>query len=279
MTQLNQLPLLRTDINLAVFCQAGVYKIICLQNNKIYVGESNNCLDRIGKHFTTLKNQTHHCLSLQKDFNTYGFLNFEAFVVYSGSKLIKTSTRKKIEKKLIQSLPKQSRYNFDVRNSQKPFYGSYCYKNKTFNTIKELRLYIKQTEKKIYSESHFRRLFISPFGKYKDQIKLIEKRSQSDIFLINGQKYNGWKTVVKAGLAKNQRQVFFRLKSSKWPNYVYYLKTKKRQGFTTTTYQVDNKLYHGAEEVVKARLAEDIHQVYYRVRSSSNLWIRWKKIN
>lgn len=279
MTQLNKLPLLRTDINLAVFCQAGVYKIICLQNKKIYVGESNNCLNRIGKHFTELKNQTHHCLDLQKDFNQYGFLNFQAFIIYSGPKFVKTLTRKKVEKKLIQSLPKHLRYNFNVQNSQKPFYGSYSYKNKIFNTIKELRFYIEQNEKKCYSESHFRRLFISPFGKYKDQVKLIEKKSQTDIFLINGQKYHGWRAVVKAGLAKNQRQVFFRLRSSKWSNYKYHLKTKKRQGFTKTTYKINNELYSGAEEVVKAGLAEDIHQVYYRVRSSSNLWIMWEKID
>lgn len=268
--KLSDLPLLRTDINLAAFCQPGIYKIVCLKNQKVYIGQTNNCLNRIGKHFTDLNNKSHHCLSLQKDFEIYGSSQFQAFIIASGKKFEKQSYRKTYETNLLKNKIKTNVYNFELEKSLKnPFYGCYGYQDQVFNTIKELRFYIMKNENKFYSESQFRRLYISPFGKYHYKIKLIKKRPQSDIFNINGFDYFGWKQVVEAGLAKNQRQVYFRVQSSKWPNYIWKLKTKKRAGLKKTTYLINNKQYIGAAKVVEAKLAEDVHQVYYRVRSKS----------
>lgn len=50
----------------------GIYKITCLKNKKIYIGESQNLLTRIGRHCELLSDGRNECLSLQDDFNNYG---------------------------------------------------------------------------------------------------------------------------------------------------------------------------------------------------------------
>lgn len=55
----------------------GIYKITCLKNEKIYIGESTNVLSRLGRHSDNLENNRHDCLDLQKDFNKYGKQVFE----------------------------------------------------------------------------------------------------------------------------------------------------------------------------------------------------------
>ena len=57
----------------------GLYKITCLKNNKIYIGQSSNVLSRLGRHSDNLENNRHDCIELQKDFNKFGkkFFKFE----------------------------------------------------------------------------------------------------------------------------------------------------------------------------------------------------------
>lgn len=50
----------------------GLYKITCLKNNKIYIGQSSNVLSRLGRHVDNLEKDRHDCLELQNDFNEYG---------------------------------------------------------------------------------------------------------------------------------------------------------------------------------------------------------------
>lgn len=58
----------------------GLYKITCLKNNKIYIGQSSNILSRLGRHVDNLENTRHDCIELQKDFNQFGkqFFKFES---------------------------------------------------------------------------------------------------------------------------------------------------------------------------------------------------------
>lgn len=50
----------------------GVYRIICLINNRIYIGGSSNIKRRKYIHFYLLRKGTHFSLDLQKDFNEFG---------------------------------------------------------------------------------------------------------------------------------------------------------------------------------------------------------------
>lgn len=55
----------------------GIYKIINLQNNKIYIGSSSNLKSRKYKHFLGLKNNKHCNYHLQNSYNKYGKENFK----------------------------------------------------------------------------------------------------------------------------------------------------------------------------------------------------------
>lgn len=50
----------------------GVYKIVNIKNNKIYVGSSLDIESRIKTHFSNLLNNKHRNLHLQNSFNKYG---------------------------------------------------------------------------------------------------------------------------------------------------------------------------------------------------------------
>lgn len=49
--------------------KSGVYKIVNLTNNKIYIGSSRDLGSRRSGHFCDLKNQVHHCVYLQRVYN------------------------------------------------------------------------------------------------------------------------------------------------------------------------------------------------------------------
>lgn len=50
----------------------GIYKISCTQTDKVYIGESFNVSNRISKHFTLLRKNTHNNQILQNIYNKYG---------------------------------------------------------------------------------------------------------------------------------------------------------------------------------------------------------------
>lgn len=59
----------------------GLYKIICISNDKFYIGSSLNIEKRIKRHFKDLKKGSHHNIHLQRAFNCYGRGNFNWEVV------------------------------------------------------------------------------------------------------------------------------------------------------------------------------------------------------
>ena len=52
--------------------QIGIYKVICLKNNKIYIGQTHNYKKRVYSHKTDLRHNKHHNKHMQEDFNLYG---------------------------------------------------------------------------------------------------------------------------------------------------------------------------------------------------------------
>jgi len=63
--------------------KSGIYKITCLKNKKIYIGSSNDCIQRYSKHIWALKNNKHHNKYLQSAFLKYGEENFEFEIIES----------------------------------------------------------------------------------------------------------------------------------------------------------------------------------------------------
>ena len=62
---------------------SGVYKITCLKNNRVYVGQSLDIERRLRQHFNSLNNLSyrHHSERLQEDWNKYGEGQFIASIV------------------------------------------------------------------------------------------------------------------------------------------------------------------------------------------------------
>ena len=84
--------------------QPGLYKITCLKNNKIYIGQSENILGRLGRHSENLEKNRHDCQELQNDFNCYGkaYFIFEALKDTYGPQFTKQGFREQYEQKLFQ---------------------------------------------------------------------------------------------------------------------------------------------------------------------------------
>lgn len=268
------------NLNIFDLCISGIYEIKCLKNNKVYIGQSQNCAYRIARHYNDLKTQTHHCEPLLEDVLKYGINNFKAKIILKVSidgKLDKNHLTK-LETKLISELEPLSYYNI-INSNPSPSYKSYKYKNQVFNTIKDLRSFINNTTGSNYSETHFKRLFLNKNSPYYNTVEYIGEKPQTSIFLIEDKHYNGWKEIVKAGLAKTKSQVFYRLNSSNYKNWsrVKEIKKSDSKNNLLNGYLINNIYYNNANMVVKAGLAEDINQVYYKVSSSSSKWKNWKK--
>lgn len=110
-----------TKININSLFNPGIYEIKSILNGKVYIGESENVLGRLGKHTEDLKNNRHDCFELQKDFNDHGK---EAFIfqallldpIYKNSK-----KRKQKEQQLI----KNSKNCYNRLNNFKVAWQSY----------------------------------------------------------------------------------------------------------------------------------------------------------
>ena len=59
----------------------GIYKIINLVNNKVYIGSSYRLDRRVKEHFRYLRCNKHHSLHLQSAFNTYGASAFVTVIL------------------------------------------------------------------------------------------------------------------------------------------------------------------------------------------------------
>lgn len=262
-----------------MFTSPGLDEIVCLKNNKRYIGESEFFLHRLGGHLKDLKNQTHHCHALQSDFNSYGLNVFKAKVLTYGPQWQEREVRLQEEKRLIEKIGKSKVYNFDVTSRKKaPCYKSYKYDGQIFNTIQALRQYYNTkalTEKTIsrpLSETTFRRNFTNPLAPFRSEIEFIENTKQYQQYLVYGETLKGLEAIVEKGYALNKRIAKYRLSSSKWPDYQYIdkvtVKNKRRK------LSVEGQLYT-TEEVIAKGLAETREVIYARVRSKNQKWINW----
>lgn len=61
-----------------------VYRIVNIENNKEYIGSTNNFDKRKKSHLYNLKRNKHHCRYLQYAFNKSGESNFQFEIIYEG---------------------------------------------------------------------------------------------------------------------------------------------------------------------------------------------------
>lgn len=67
---------------MSIYKICGIYKIVCLVNNKAYIGQTvNNFGDRRDSHFAKLRGNYHDNAELQSDWNKYGEENFRFEII------------------------------------------------------------------------------------------------------------------------------------------------------------------------------------------------------
>ncbi|BDA51765.1 hypothetical protein COCOBI_pt-0430 (chloroplast) [Coccomyxa sp. Obi] len=60
------------EIDVTAYAVPGIYEIRCIPKNRVYIGESENLLVRLGKHAASLAQKQHDCTDLQQDWNQIG---------------------------------------------------------------------------------------------------------------------------------------------------------------------------------------------------------------
>jgi group I intron endonuclease len=115
----------------------GLYKITCLKNNKIYIGESSNVLSRLGKHVYALENNQHDCIELQNDFNKFGKIVFKFEALELNNKYLNESVRKLKEKFYIKQIQKFTSYNFQDKQNWNYYVQKVKIKGVIYNSLRQ----------------------------------------------------------------------------------------------------------------------------------------------
>lgn len=82
-----------------------IYKIINKNDNKFYIGSTKNFKKRKLVHLLKLKNQTHHCIHLQRAVNKYGIENFDFLIIEE------CENYKEVEQDILNNLDYSKVYN------------------------------------------------------------------------------------------------------------------------------------------------------------------------
>lgn len=103
----------------------GIYIIICLANNKCYIGQSKNVSIRLSQHKSRLRRKIHEIHELQNDFDLYGEEIFEFSAVFL-SKDLTAEERNALEINLINCFQNICYNKFSKMSRQRennPFWG------------------------------------------------------------------------------------------------------------------------------------------------------------
>lgn len=97
-----------------VYEKSGIYKIINLTNNKVYIGSAIDISHRFACHKYDLKNNRHHSNHLQKAYNKYGLENFKFEILfYCDEKLLISNEQNQID--LYKSYLREFGYNINPK--------------------------------------------------------------------------------------------------------------------------------------------------------------------
>jgi len=89
-----------------------IYKIECLINGRVYIGQTKNKTKRLQEHKRTLEKNEHHSISLQRAWNKYGKKNFSFEI---------------IEECDSSNVDERERYWIKFYNSNNPNYGGHLW--------------------------------------------------------------------------------------------------------------------------------------------------------
>lgn len=193
----------------------GLYKITCLKNNKIYIGQSSNVLSRLGRHVDSLENNRHDCFELQQDFIKFGKNHFVLEALELNTQFHNEEFRKEKETLLINQIPEKFRYNkINFTNS----FGARAIKvnNKTYSSLTQAAKMLDE------SRTHLVRKCLNLNIKNYEFIELdVVKQYQfrgSQPCVIDGVLYSSLNQAANA-LNMSHKTIKNRVLSEKYSNY------------------------------------------------------------
>ena len=218
--------------NLALLVQPGLYKITCLKSKRVYIGEPQNLLERLGKHVATLESNVSDCPLLQQDWYQFGKESFEITIVDMSPLYTDKKKRKKLEKEQIEKFTASSLQNkvlHSFENQELELYNSSVQKNnkkRNYRTICEIDCVeyssINEAARALgLGETTIRRSLRNP---KKESYKTLrtEDSGYSQIS-IDGVLYDGIVDAIASGVVGNRVTAIRRLKSTskKWKDWFY----------------------------------------------------------
>jgi len=184
-------------------------------NGKVYIGEAQNLLDRMNKHFKDLQRGISDCRELQSDWNLHAKDSFRMQVLLKGQNFITKQKRLDKETEIINSYEPEQVYNQHPRREilHEDNYRLVCEINgQRFESIKDASRQLN------VSENNIRRRLLNKVPNY----YVIEKVRQGyEPIIANGKNYDSIMDSVRAGEAKDRFQAMRRLKSQSRPDWNY----------------------------------------------------------
>jgi hypothetical protein len=205
------------EIDLTAYAVPGIYEIRCIPKNRVYIGESENLLARLGKHAASLTQNQHDCIDLQQDWNQFG-LQGHSFRILRHGPCWNTVERQRAEEASI--LKQRQQQSFSVYNTDRIATFTKNYRrlieidNKVYDSI-------ATAQKEVgVSETTIRRRLRDPNYSTWKELDRVEHGYRK--VSIEGQEFESINAAVEAGLAKDRFTVMRRLKSTqnKWKDWV-----------------------------------------------------------
>ena len=232
-----------SQIDLSLLNQSGLYKIKNMANGKRYIGSSENVLERLGKHVSSLNDGVHDCVILQEDWDQTAkkdkHILFRFIALSVGSCWNEKDKREEEEGRLIGETDPKLLYNqlqnrryinskSESRSTSRICFSAY---GKTYFSIaegvKDLGISRTELHRRINQKTN-------------TDFILIERATYGYTpVVIEGKEYPSVNSVVQAGLAKDRHQVLRRLSSpiSDWVGWVYkHGKKNKKKECTSNDY-------------------------------------------
>ena len=233
------------ELDVSLVNQSGLYEIKNMHTGKRYIGQSQNVLERLGKHVSMLNDGKHDCVLLQKDWNQAmpkeeKHIIFRFIALSVGSRWAEKNKREEEERRLIKESDPELLYNqlfnrryinseFQSRSTSRICFSAYgTIYSSMAEGVKALGISRTEIQRRIRLETNTDFILVE---------RVIHGYTP---VLIEGTEYPSVNSVVQAGLAKNRHQVLRRLSSLllKWAGWVYKngKKNEKKKDGTSNDY-------------------------------------------
>lgn len=203
--------------NLLVYMTPGVYQILCSANNTVYIGVTQNILERFGKHSATLAANKHDCRPLQDDWNHLGQDNFTFTVICCGPEWASPEDRLEKEQSVLTQKIEESYnvYNIDLSASfRRNYKRSISIDGKLYESIEAAA---KSSEVGASGTVIRRRLYDDAWPTYK------EVGHTYATYSVEGQIFKSYAEIIAKGLANNDGTIRRRIRSTK-EEWAYWIK-------------------------------------------------------